>query len=76
MHSLLNLRGIPNSTRFPFDAGPNTPSTTLHNHITQLWNTQFREWSASGYYPSLQDLKDFAKNIDDEFGAYFQPPVR
>ena len=76
MHSLLNLRGIPNSTRFPIGAGPNEPSLRLHDHITSLWTKKFKEWSDNGYIPSLQDLKDFAKQIDDEFGEYFQPPIR
>lgn len=76
MHSLLNLRGIPNNIRFPIGAGPNDVSTSLHNHITQLWRNYFDQLDATNTLPDMDDLVNFAKSIDDQFGQYFNPPVR
>ncbi len=60
MHSLENLRGIPNN------------GTLDHPTITNYWE---------GFYntnpqASMQEVLNFAKFIDDEFGKLFLPPVR
>lgn len=60
MHSLENLRGIPND------------GSLDHTAITNYW---------LGFYytnpnASFQEVMDFVKFIDDEFGHLFVPPVR
>lgn len=60
MHSLENLRGIPND------------GSLDHTTITNYW---------VGFYTtnpnaSFQEVMDFVKFIDDEFGHLFVPPIR
>lgn len=66
MHSLENLRGIKNDIILP-------NGRRLHQEITYYrWNP----WYDSNPNPTLQDVLDFAKQIDDEFGHLFTPPIR
>ncbi len=59
VHSVENLRGIPNSTR-------------AHAIITARWST----WYNNHPNFTLEDALNYAKEIDDEFGHLFVPPIR
>jgi hypothetical protein len=65
LHSVENLRGIPRTT-----LGPN--GGALHTEIGVIWNAFYRQNPNA----SLQDLLDFARTIDDQFGHLFVPPIR
>ncbi len=60
MHSLENLRGIPNN------------GTLDHATITNYWEGFYN----TNQNPTYQELMEFTKFIDDEFGHLFIPPVR
>lgn len=59
MHSLENLRGIPNDL-------------LDHTTITNYWEAFYN----SNPNATLQEVLDYVKFIDDEFGHLFVPPVR
>lgn len=59
MHSLENLRGIPNGT-------------LDHTTITNYWEA----FSNSNPNPDMDEILDYVKFIDDEFGHLMIPPVR
>lgn len=71
IHSLENLRGIRKDIFFP--AGSNVK---LHTHITNTWENFLRPFENAGTSPTIQQLTNFAKNIDDQFGSFFVPPIR
>lgn len=60
MHSLENLRGIPSD------------GSLDHQTITNYWQAFYN----TNPDPSLQDIFEYTKFIDDEFGHLFIPPVR
>lgn len=65
MHSLENLRGIPN------DANPR-----LHlSEIRRLWNRFYEDFPTGGAPPTTDDLLDYATSIDLQVGQRFLPPV-
>jgi hypothetical protein len=64
LHSLENLRGIPNSLRHG--------NVSLHQNITNQWAEFYRAFPNA----TLDDVLDFTKQIDDEFGHLFIPPIR
>jgi hypothetical protein len=59
LHSLENLRGIPQGSNF-------------HQTITTRWN----QWYNANPNFTLQNALDYAKQIDNEFGHLFIPPIR
>jgi hypothetical protein len=62
MHSVENLRGIPNEL-----------NRTLHQgDIRKAWNAFFKENPKA----SKQELLDFATEIDRRYGHLFLPPIR
>ncbi|WP_254618369.1 RHS repeat-associated core domain-containing protein, partial [Vibrio metschnikovii] len=62
MHSLENLRGIPKEV-----------NSDVHlSKIRKEWNRFYRENPS----PTKQQLLDKATEIDDKFGAQFNPPIR
>lgn len=62
MHSLENLRGIPNGV-----------NSQLHlSQIRREWNQFYRQNPA----PTKQQLLDKATDIDNRYGTQFNPPVR
>jgi hypothetical protein len=65
MNSLENLRGIPTDVN---------PDIQLRK-IRKRW-TDFYEANPDGPNMTKQKLLDYAKEIDDEFGHLFLPPVR
>lgn len=65
MHSVENLRGIPNTATIN--------GQRVHTIIT---NYRWDPWYNAHPNATLQQIMDYAKEIDDEFGAYFVPPVR
>jgi len=69
LHSLANLRGIPNSAK---GIGVNGTEVLLHAVITKRW----KDWMDARPTTDIDALLDFAKQIDDEFGSRFIPPVR
>lgn len=60
LHSLENLRGIPNNNSLD------------HTTITNYWEAFYN----SNQNANLGEVMDFVKFIDDEFGHLFVPPVR
>jgi hypothetical protein len=60
MHSLENLRGIPND------------GSLSHQAITNSWNGFY----ASHPNATFQQILDKVKEIDDQFGHLFLPPIR
>lgn len=60
MHSLENLRGIPNN------------GSLDHQTITNYWQAFFNSNPNASYY----EVMNYVKFIDDEFGHLFVPPVR
>jgi len=66
MHSIENLRGIAKSATHPVTGGK------LHSHITGQWQRFYNDFPNA----DLDDIRDFAKRIDDDFGHLFIPPVR
>ena len=64
LHSLENLRGIPNALRHG--------NVSLHQHITNQWAAFYQAFPTA----TLTDVLNFTKQIDDEFGHLFIPPVR
>ncbi|WP_217614719.1 putative T7SS-secreted protein [Cellulomonas sp. GbtcB1] len=65
MHSLENLRGIPN------DANPR-----VHlSEIRRLWNRFYEDFPSGGAAPTTDDLLDYATSIDLQVGQRFLPPV-
>jgi len=65
INSLENLRGIAKGAE----------GTTLHQStIRKEWNDFYN--SLGGRIPSKQELLDYAKYIDDEYGKFFIPPIR
>lgn len=60
MHSLENLRGIPNNNSLD------------HVTITNYWEAFYN----SNQNANIGEIMDFVKFIDDEFGHLFVPPVR
>jgi hypothetical protein len=71
MHSLENLRGIPNTVLAPDGSGDE-----LHTFITRMWEQDFFPNYGPGNIPTMQEMNYFAKQIDDQFGHLFNPPVR
>ena len=68
MHSVENLRGISNDQLEPGGSGKK-----LHQHITNRWQTFYDQ------IPNILDIDqifDFAKIIDDDYGHLFIPPIR
>ena len=62
MHSLENLRGIPNEV-----------NSELHlRTLRREWNEFYRE----NPNPTKQDLLDHATYLDNKYGTQFDPPVR
>lgn len=75
MHSIENLRGIPNTTRMidPRDGR----EKKLHTIITNRWEMDFfPRFIDAGTVPTQQQMNAFAKAIDDDFGYLFNPPIR
>jgi hypothetical protein len=70
MHSLENLRGISNSHKY---IKPNGQEITLHQHITNSWSDFY---SANPTITDINVIFDYAKNIDNQYGHLFSPPVR
>ncbi|WP_158888990.1 putative T7SS-secreted protein [Amycolatopsis anabasis] len=62
MHSLDNLRGIPNDVKGVLHRG----------QIRGEWDEFYRENPGA----TKQDLLDFATKVDEKFGHLFRPPVR
>jgi hypothetical protein len=62
MHSLENLRGIPNN------------GTVSHQAITNSWNQFYATHPAAT--TTLEQILNKAKEIDNEFGHLFVPPIR
>jgi lipopolysaccharide/colanic/teichoic acid biosynthesis glycosyltransferase len=61
IHSLKNLRGIPKS------ANPD-----LHlSKIRRAWNDFYRTHART----TKQEVLDFAGHLDEQFGAFFEPPL-
>ena len=67
LHSLENLRGIPYNATMP-------NGSKLHTHITNLWNNFYNTHPQAT--TNLQNIIDFVKTIDDQFGNRFIPPIR
>lgn len=64
MHSLENLRGIPKAI-----------NNTVHlSEIRKMWNSFYRTHPPAT--TTVQDLLDFATQVDDMFGHLFNPPIR
>lgn len=70
MHSLENLRGIPTDAINP------TTGTNLHQSITNQWGDFYQQHSNAGTLPTMQDIFDFTKQIDDQYGHLFEPVIR
>ena len=68
MHSLVKLRGIPNNIFYPVGS-----TTKLHQHITNQWNSFYAQNSS---ITDINVIFAFAKQIDDQFGHLFSPPIR
>ena len=68
MHSLENLRGIPNDV-----FTPGNPSLKLHDYLTHyVW----KPWYDLNPNASLNQIFNKAKEIDDLYGHLFVPPIR
>ncbi len=66
MHSLDNLRGIPQEV-----------NREVHLQETRrVWNDFYRRMEELGRPPTRQELLDQASVIDDNLGHYFLPPER
>lgn len=65
IHSLANLRGIPNATN---------PEVHL-SRIREMWNSFYKQHPPSSP-PTKQQLLDYAKTIDDTLGNLFEPAIR
>jgi hypothetical protein len=66
IHSLENLRGISGEL-----------NVELHlKAIRNKWDDFYDQFPPGGPIPTRQQVLDYAKQIDDEFGKYFSPPVR
>jgi len=76
IHSLENLRGIPNSVKWPLNAPPETPTIRLHSHITNEWKKFFDPFKMSVTSPTFEQIQAFALQIDNLSGQYFKPPIR
>jgi len=66
MHSLENLRGIPNEINSDI-------------HLSQIrveWNRFYKPFIESGTSPTQEQLLQKATEIDNKFGSQFTPPVR
>jgi hypothetical protein len=62
LHSLENLRGIPNDV-----------NSGLHlSAIRREWNSFYQSHPTA----TRQELLDFATHIDDKYGELFNPPIR
>ena len=67
MHSLVNLRGIPKG-----EVG-----SRLHqSQIRLAWDGFYQKMTSEGRFPTKQELLDFARKIDDDFGDLFVPRIR
>ena len=65
MHSIENLRGIPNSLKF---TKPDGQVISLHQHITNLWNTFYNN---NTNVTNISTIFNEAKKIDDQYGHLF-----
>jgi hypothetical protein len=63
MHSFENLRGV---------------SKTLHDQLDAHWTTWLRNNTppVSQHFPTFNEIKDFAKYLDDLYGSSLVPPIR
>jgi hypothetical protein len=63
MHSFENLRGV---------------SKTLHDQLDAHWTTWLRNNTppVSQHFPKFNEIKDFAKYLDDLYGSSLVPPIR
>jgi hypothetical protein len=65
VHSLENLRGIPNEL-----------NTDLHlSQIRTAWNRFYKPFIESGTQPTQAQLLQKAAEIDAKFGSQFNPPI-
>ena len=62
MHSLNNLRGIPNDINADFHL----------SNIRKEWNNFYKHYPN----PTKQQLLDKATEIDNKYGHLFNPPLR
>ncbi|GAA2176315.1 hypothetical protein GCM10009846_29630 [Agrococcus versicolor] len=66
MDSVQNLRGIPAEI-----------NSRVHlSGIRRMWNEFYRHHADSGTVPTVDDLAEYARLVDDAFGDLFDPPVR
>ena len=65
MHSLDNLRGIPNNL-----------NNTLHlSSIRKEWNKFYKKFDDAGLIPTKQQVLDYANAVDKKYGKLFDPPL-
>lgn len=69
MHSLENLRGIPNHLK---GIGVNGNVVSLHQEITNKWTAWFNARPTA----TVEQLLHHARQIDIEYGSRFIPPIR
>ena len=64
LHSLENLRGIPNGALYR--------GLPAHAAITQRWSKFYKQHPTA----SLSEILDHVKDLDDELGEFLIPPIR